>query len=46
MEEKQIKINKWLLPLSHIYGAATYFRNKLFDWGILQSKSFNIPTIC
>ena len=34
-----------LLPLSFLYGLIALFRNKLFDWGILPSKSFSFPVI-
>lgn len=34
-----------LLPLSLLYGIIVWFRNKLFDWKILQSRSFDIPVI-
>jgi len=34
-----------LFPLAIIYGIITGIRNKLFDWGILKSNSFNIPII-
>ncbi|MEA3504967.1 MAG: tetraacyldisaccharide 4'-kinase [Bacteroidota bacterium] len=34
-----------LLPFAIIYGTITGIRNKLFDWGIIKSKSFNIPII-
>lgn len=34
-----------LLPISLIYGLIVAFRNKLFDWGVFQSKSFPIPII-
>ena len=34
-----------LFPFSLIYGLITWIRNKLFDWGILPSKSFDIPVI-
>ena len=34
-----------LVPLSYVYGAVTFTRNKLFDWKILKSVSFNIPVI-
>lgn len=33
------------LPLSLLYGIIVWFRNKLFDWKILSSKSFDIPVI-
>lgn len=46
MEEYFIKIHKWLYPVSWLYGAVVGLRNKLFDWGILRSKSFNVPVIC
>lgn len=41
-----IKIRRWLYPLSWLYGIAVCIRNKLFDWGWLRSKSFDIPVIC
>ena len=34
-----------LTPLSYLYGAAVYVRNKMFDWGILKSKKFGIPVV-
>lgn len=46
MEEHLVKINKWLYPVSLLYGMGVGVRNKLFDWGILRSKSFDVPTIC
>ncbi len=46
MEENFIKIYKWLYPASWLYGAVVKLRNKLFDWGYLRSKSFDIPVIC
>lgn len=46
MEEHLVKINKWLCPISFLYGMGVGLRNKLFDWGILRSKSFDIPIIC
>lgn len=36
---------KLLYPLAVIYGLLVYLRNKLFDFGILKQKSFNIPII-
>lgn len=35
-----------LLPFSVVYGLAVFIRNKLYDWGILTSVSFDIPVIC
>ena len=40
-----IKINKWLLPLSWIYGMASKLRNTLFEMGVLKMRSFQIPII-
>ena len=34
-----------LTPLSFLYGAVVYVRNKLFDWNILKSVQFNIPVV-
>ena len=45
MEGDFIKINRWLLPLSWVYGLVTLFRNMLFETGILKSKSFAVPVI-
>lgn len=45
MYEEPVKINKWLYPLSFLYGIGVGLRNKLFDWGILRSKSFDVPVI-
>lgn len=46
MDEGRMKIHKWLYPASWIYGAGVWLRNKLFDWGYYQEKSFNLPVIC
>jgi tetraacyldisaccharide 4'-kinase len=40
-----IKINKWLLPFSCIYGLAVRLRNAMFEIGLLKSRSFNVPVI-
>ena len=40
-----IKINRWLLPLSWLYGVAVSLRNELFALGILKERSFSIPVI-
>jgi tetraacyldisaccharide 4'-kinase len=40
-----IKINKWLMPLSWLYGLGVKMRNMLFNTGILKSHAFNIPVI-
>ncbi len=46
MEEPLVKIHYWLYPVSWIYGIGAYLRNKLFDWGYYQSKSFDVPVVC
>ncbi|MFM6926510.1 MAG: tetraacyldisaccharide 4'-kinase [Ferruginibacter sp.] len=35
-----------LLPITWLYGAIIWLRNKLFDKNILKSASFNFPIIC
>lgn len=35
-----------LFPVSLIYGAVIWLRNRLFDKNILKSTSFNLPIIC
>ena len=45
MEGNLIKINKWLYPVSWIYGTGVWLRNKLFDWGIYKERKFDIPII-
>lgn len=45
-KEKNIKIYHFLYPISWLYGLGVGLRNKFFDWGILRSKNFCIPTIC
>ncbi len=40
-----ITIDKRLLPLSWLYGIGVSVRNKLFDLGILKSRSFSVPVI-
>ncbi|MEE4196536.1 MAG: tetraacyldisaccharide 4'-kinase [Bacteroidales bacterium] len=34
-----------LLPLSLLYGFIVYLRNRLFDYGVFKSTSFNLPII-
>jgi len=34
-----------LFPLAWIYHLVVFFRHKLFDWGILSTKEFEIPII-
>lgn len=45
MEGDLIKINHWLRPLSWLYGAAVRLRNLLFDEGVLEERTFSVPTI-
>ena len=35
-----------LAPLSWLYAIALHLRHKLYDLGILKSRSFSVPTIC
>ena len=46
MYQSLIKINKWLYPVSWIYGTGVWLRNKLFDCGVLKQRSFKLPVIC
>ena len=46
MRDASVKIHHWLYPLSWLYGIGVCLRNKLFDWGWLRSKSFDVPVIC
>ena len=34
-----------LTPLSWLYGAGVYLRNKLFDTGVLKEESFDVPVV-
>ena len=37
---------KWLLlPFALIYRCVAVVRNRLFDWGVLKSKAYNVPVI-
>ena len=45
MEGDQIKINRWLLPFSWLYGLAVIIRNELFELNILKTRRFDIPVI-
>lgn len=45
MEGDWIKINEWLYPLAWLYGMGVGLRNKMFDWGLLPSESFDVPVI-
>lgn len=45
MEGDLIRTNPWMLPISWIYGMVTWWRNRLFDWGVLESRRYPIPVI-
>lgn len=45
MEGDYIKINKWLRPLSFLYGIGVGIRNQLFELNILKSRGFTTPVI-
>ena len=45
MEGDLIKINDWLVPASWLYGIGVWFRNKMYDWGVIKSRSYSIPVI-
>ncbi len=45
MEGDLVKVHKWLLPLSWLYGIGVAIRGALFDWGVLRSVSYPIPII-
>lgn len=45
-----MKANKFvstviLWPLSKVYGAVIAMRNRLFDWGLLKQREFDVPVI-
>lgn len=40
-----IKINKWLLPLSWLYGFGVWIRNFLYDVKVKKSVEFPLPVI-
>ena len=45
MEGDHIKINRWLLPFSWLYGLAVIIRNELFELNSLKTRRFDIPVI-
>jgi len=45
MEGDMTQIQRWLIPLSWLYGLAVDVRNALFDIGLLRSVSYAIPII-
>ena len=36
----------FLFPFSIVYGLIILIRNKLYDWGIFKSTTFDLPVIC
>lgn len=44
-ESSGIKYYPLLAPLAWLYGIVVWLRNRLFDWNILSSESFDIPVI-
>lgn len=40
------KPRPWLKPLAWLYGAVVWVRNRLYNQGILSTKSFDVPVIC
>ena len=39
-------MKRLLLPISFLYSIVLFLRHKLYDWNILKSKSYDIPSIC
>ena len=46
MRDASVKIHHWLYPPVLALRIGVCLRNKLFDWGWLRSKSFDVPVIC
>ena len=46
MSRRPFKIYRGLIPLAYLYGLGVSLRNRLFDHGILTSRSFPLPVIC
>ena len=40
------KVNRWLLPLSWLYGLGVRLRNRLYDMGWSKSYGFDLPVFC
>jgi tetraacyldisaccharide 4'-kinase len=34
-----------VFPFALLFGVIVYVRNKLYDWGVIRSRHFNVPTI-
>lgn len=46
MSQPPFKIYRSLLPFALLYGVGVSLRNRLFDKGVLTSRSFPLPVIC
>lgn len=44
-KERSLPAKILLLPLSKIYGVATWMRNKMFDFGMLKEREFDVAVI-
>ena len=44
-ETSGIKLYPILVPFAWLYGIGVWIRNRLFDWNILPTESFDIPVI-
>lgn len=44
-ETPDIKLYPILAPFAWLYGIGVWIRNRLFDWNILPTESFDIPVI-
>ena len=45
MKQRSLTAKCLLMPLSKVYGAVTWTRNKMFDMGILPQREFEIPIV-
>ena len=39
-------LRKILFPFNALYYLVVWFRNQCYDWGLLKSKSYDLPIIC
>ncbi len=39
-------LRKILFPVSLVYGAIVYTRNRWYDWGVFSSKTYKTPIVC
>ncbi len=44
-EGRGVKLYSVLAPLAWLYKIAVWFRNRMFDWKILPSESFDVPIV-